>query len=281
MTIIHLSNIHLSVNLDKFPVPCEHYGESRDYKFWNVQIDDIDISSICQPFNATDPIIEMYGSPVNNVWGDGDGMISVRSIGDYVIWAKPVDSLGLPPHLMWSAVDSNTFYLFDKYSYITEVEKSFNREQKISSYNFFNREAIDIYSKIILGQIVRTNYPPDLTGYELRQYLSPLLSPKNVSFRLPVSGADCTGAVLSEAIKQWLSNIYTIQVSPPPSEYLEFKILYNFPTNGPTVVKIGYTGNHLCIFFESNPRFPLWLYAPEYNHILRTIPEFSSRKESE
>jgi hypothetical protein len=54
--------------------------------FWRVFVDDEVITELAMPFFAVDRVIELEGNIQVPVWGHGSRIISVRGIGNYVIW---------------------------------------------------------------------------------------------------------------------------------------------------------------------------------------------------
>jgi len=268
-----ISILSLDVNLVKLPNKCDYYGPEEGYPFWLVTLDENVLSTTCMPFASHDFIIEVYGSMENTYWGDGNGMVSVRAIGDYILWCRPFTSYldeidQAETRLQWSALNKHTYYFFDKFEYLKTVTSFYERYDKPTNHKI-NRESLSARLPKHLEDTQLTEIPvapPKLHPIELRELLSELLVNRAESYRFPQSSKNCSGEKLKAKLVKAIINSPTVEIVIPPKKWIEYRLTYHFSKDGPCIFRVGYTDQQrIAIQFVSNPGFPLWLCGTEFD----------------
>ena len=164
----------------------DYFGPENGYTFWKVSIDEEVVSEIAQPFSSTDFAIELNGNTYVPIWGDGDGLVSVRSVSDkLILWCRPIIT-SLEYFLHKAALPDERFFVFDFEQYSEAIKQiastiqdevggdlnfsHTNQAQKINAFRYFANKT---------GQ--PTRLPPPLSKEDLGYLLK--VSPHFELFR--------------------------------------------------------------------------------------------------
>jgi len=265
------------------PPECEYFGEEQGYPFWHVLVDDELVSTIVQPFESSDIFVELFGNPIQHIWGDGNGMVSVRLISNYILWTRPIGleryNLSIVPDpASWSAIKRDHIYLFDAGDYVSLV----NQQPKTAPLTQIQKTSRQIYKKYeehyyeALNTTVHKSLPPLLTANDLRELI--VLETGRVFLKLPITEQDCKKSInisnagnrLSETLIDAINSYSAVQTVEAPHKWITFQIIYNSSksNNGPCILHVGRTAQgNIAVLFKTNPCFPIWLTGSEFDTV--------------
>lgn len=221
--ILQLSKLRCEPNrIDPAQLP-SYYGPQEGYTFWRVFVDDKLLSDMAQPFTAYDPVIELSGNSEVPIWGDGWGFVSVRQIGSYVIWCRPIAE-SLDDFLLDAGLPDGKFIIFDVADYTEALHSLVVPDGFI--YNNAERKrrcSYNLYYPLSANPAVCL---PRLSSSELRSLLWHELPSDDLPiYRIPEKSDDPRGVKLLQRLKAALQvDDTSLSAPPPPSRWLDVEI---------------------------------------------------------
>jgi hypothetical protein len=107
----------------------DYYGPEGGYVFWRLFVDDEVLTETAQPFQPSDPIIELSGNLSVPIYSDGDSYVSVRSLGHYVIWCRVFDDDMIHVGRPWvdlPGLPDDRIFAFDASNYASSVMSAYS-----------------------------------------------------------------------------------------------------------------------------------------------------------
>jgi hypothetical protein len=264
---VRLSKLRLEPNHSNPIQFQEYYGPPEGYTFWCVYVDGQKLVDWAQPFTAYDPVIELNGSQVVPIWGDGYGYVSVRQLGPYVLWCNPIESSA--EYFMHSkGLISGEYFVFDGGDYTATI----NRLELPPTFQFGgnNKQARRLSSNLYYpAQIDPAVSLPWISSSELRTQLLPAIPSDDLAlYRIPSKDSDSLGAKLLRRIKDALIVDMHLTFATTPIEWIEVEVGLDLAEEAECRWLVGKALEGYAIRFDSKPTFPVWLTSPGLSVLL-------------
>jgi hypothetical protein len=98
----------------------EYFASKEGSIAWRIWVDDEKVVEMAHPFVAEDSLIDLCFDPNFPIWGDYRCFLSVRKVGEYVIWSEPLEEDEWVSS-DWAHLRGLQVYVFDLGDYIKSV----------------------------------------------------------------------------------------------------------------------------------------------------------------
>ena len=254
MEELHISTLRLEPHRIHLPPDSEYRDPPEGILLWRVFADDEQLTDDTLPFSPIDQALELHTNLQFPVWGYGGGYVSVRRIGEYVIWTKLLDSDN--DDLIWGDEPlEERIIIFEGNTYGATINQA-------------PSEVVFSWRKSQLNETL-----PELTIVDLRNILT-FPNPELALYRIPKREHDNLGAMVLRRVSRAVhEELDAVCVSEPPAHYTELRIGFDeLPDFYESVWHIGKTEQGVAIRFVEHPYFPLWLCGAAFDKALGSEP---------
>lgn len=235
----------------------EFYAPAEGFVLWKIWVDDELLTETSRPFQDADSILELKTYIQIPIWIDGAWYVSVRKIGDYVLWHSNLE-FDKYYYTHWDIGD--TTYLFDAQQYETECKNAQIESEKL------NLSLPDIGGKSYQST-------QNLNNEELRFLLNLKFPEICVAiYREPTNPSNTTGAIILRRMQLAIQQLTDFTICDPPEKQIELRIGLDEAEFTEAIWHIGKMNGKFAIFFEQRPHFPVWLQSPEFDKVLSKEP---------
>ncbi len=254
-----INELRIEPHIVKPDTTKERYrGAKEGFVVWKISIDGNLLTDTARPFKSTDAIIELKTNIQYPFWFDGEWYVSVRRIGNYVMWYSNLE-FDLPYYKPWDK--DETGFQFDIHRYETACEdankKSADLNLALSDFMGKSPQSNQILQPEELTYLLLLNFPDFYDAIYLE----------------PHNPQDTTGKFFIRKMKNALEQITEFTICEPPEKEIELRIGLEETPFTEAIWRIGKINGQFAIYFEQSPYFPVWLQSPAFDKVFAEVQQ--------